>query len=206
VKNFVLTLGAALALVACSDTIAKEAAAGADTSPEIVAKWDSRPQGETWTEASLSALRSHGAPLVALVPADISEWCPAYPDATDEERKAFWIGLLSALAEHESTWRPDAVGGGGRWYGLVQISPATARGYGCQATTGEALKDGAANLSCAIRIWADTVTRDGVVAAGYEGVAADWGPFHQSRKRADMRAWVSSQSYCEVRTAELSSR
>ena len=90
------------------------------------------------------------------------------------------------------------MGGDGRWFGLVQISPATARGYGCDARSGEALKDGSANLSCAIRIWAETVPRDGVVSAGGGGIAADWGPMVQTRKREDMRAWVRQQDYCLV--------
>ena len=43
------------------------------------------------------------------------------------------------------------------------ISPATARSYGCEATSAEALNDGEANIACAIRIMSRTVTRDGVV-------------------------------------------
>ncbi len=186
-----------IAVSACDDSEPaddEEATSSASALP--VTKWDFQPQGEAWTQASLTALGGHGAPLVNSVPADTGDWCPGYPEASDAERKAFWTGLLSALAEHESTWRADAVGGGGRWFGLVQISPATARGYGCAATSGEALKDGAANLSCAIRIWSQTVTRDGVIAAGGGGVAADWGPFSQSRKREAMRSWVSEQPYC----------
>lgn len=158
-------------------------------------KWDFHPEGSAWTEASLRALGGHGVALVALTPRDIATWCPAYPDAGPEQRKAFWVGLASALAEYESTWNPRAIGGGGRWFGLLQISPATARGYGCAAGSGEALLDGPANLSCAIRIWAETVPRDGVVADG-GGVAADWGPMTRSGPRTDMAAWTRSQSYC----------
>ena len=160
-------------------------------------RWDHHGQSDAWTEATMAALRSHGAPLLQTVPGDIDTWCPAYPEADAEGRAAFWAGMFSALAKHESTWNPRAVGGGGRWFGLVQIAPATARGYGCAARTGEALKDGAANLSCAVRIAAVTVPRDGVVSAGMRGLAADWGPFHSSRKREDMRAWVRGQSYCQ---------
>jgi hypothetical protein len=159
-------------------------------------RWDHHPEAATWTETAFAALETHGAALPGLTPADIEAWCPAYPEASPPERKAFWTGLISTLAKHESTWNPAAVGGGGRWFGLVQIAPATARGYGCEARTGEALKDGTANLSCAIRIMARTVPRDGVVSAGMRGVAADWGPFHSSRKREDMRAWVRQQPYC----------
>jgi hypothetical protein len=36
----------------------------------------------------------------------------------------------------------------------------------------------------------ETVPRDGVVSRGMRGVAADWGPFHSSRKREDMRQWL----------------
>ena len=132
-----------------------------------------------------------------MVPSDISNWCPAYPTNDASAREAFWIGLLSALAKHESTFRPTVVGGGGKWYGLLQILPATARGYGCQATSRNALKDGGANLQCALRIMSVTVPRDGVVSYGMRGVAADWGPFHSRSKRHDMMSWMKNQPYCK---------
>ena len=160
-------------------------------------RWDHVRGSDRWTRAVMTALDTHGTRLVDTVPSDIEQWCPAYPDAPDWERKAFWAGLLSTLSKHESTWRANAVGGGGLWYGLVQILPATARGYGCQARTGEALKDGALNMSCAIRILNRTVPRDGVVSRGMRGVAADWGPFHSARKREDMRAWLVRQPFCQ---------
>ncbi len=164
-------------------------------------RWDHVAGSDAWTQATMAALSSHGAALPALLPADIADWCPggyAKQDAVGG-RSAFWAGLISALAKHESTWNPRAVGGGGRWFGLVQIAPATARGYGCAARSGgDALKNGPANLSCAVRIMAHTVPRDGgVVSRGARGVAADWGgPFHSSVKREDMRAWTRAQSYC----------
>lgn len=156
-------------------------------------RWDHRPEGEEWTEATLVALRSHGATLPATVPDGIDAWCPAYTEAPQEDREAFWAGLISALSKHESTYRPEAVGGGGKWFGLVQIAPATADGYGCNARSGDALKDGAANVSCAVRIMA-TKARDG--ADGVRAIASDWGPFHSASKREEMRAWVSQQPFC----------
>jgi hypothetical protein len=159
--------------------------------------WDHQPEAAEWTEATLAALRTEGAILLSEIPEDIESWCPGYPEADPTVRAAFWSGLLSALARHESTWNPQAVGGGGQWFGLVQISPRTADGYGCAADTGHELQDGAANLACAVRIAASTVTRDGVVAAGGDGLAADWGPFHNAAKREQMRDWVSSQAYCQ---------
>ena len=134
--------------------------------------------------------------LLDTVPEDIESWCPAYAEAGPDQRAAFWAGLVSALSWYESTHRPDAVGGGGRWFGLVQIAPATARYRGCAVGSGEALMNGAANLRCAVRIMAQNVERDGVVSRGMRGVAAEWGPFHSSQRREGMRAWVSAQAYC----------
>lgn len=134
--------------------------------------------------------------LLDTVPEDIESWCPAYAEAGPDQRAAFWAGLVSALSWYESTHRPDAVGGGGRWFGLVQIAPATARYRGCAVGSGEALMNGAANLRCAVRIMAQNVERDGVVSRGMRGVAAEWGPFHSSQRREAMRDWVSGQDYC----------
>ncbi len=160
-------------------------------------RWEHVAGSKLWTRAALSALKQHGRALESMVPADIAEWCPAYPTAGRDQRRAFWVGLLSTLAKHESTYRPYAVGGGGQWFGLLQILPATARGYGCRAGSGQALKHGPDNLSCGIRIMARTVARDGVVARGMRGVAADWGPFHSRAKRSDMMRWTRAQTYCK---------
>lgn len=189
-------LATALALGACAPQ--PDVARGFDEDGMPDLRWDHVDEDDAWTAAAMEALQTHGAPLVAHEPADIAAYCPGYPDASDEERAAFWAGLISALAKHESTWRETAVGGGGLWYGLTQIAPGTARGYGCEAKTGSALKNGEKNLSCAIRIMAHTVPRDGVVSQGMRGVAADWGPFHSSRKREDMKAWTRAQPYCQA--------
>lgn len=165
--------------------------------PVLTMKWDEKPEASRWTKATIDALQTHGTALSQTVPADIASWCPAYKDNDAAGRNAFWAGLLSTLSFYESTWRQAAVGSG-KWYGLVQILPATARGYGCKARSGAALKDGALNLSCAVRILSVTVPRDNVVSQGMRGVAADWGPFHSKRKREAMRQWIKGQNYCQA--------
>lgn len=175
-------------------TSVRPVARNIDPLPDM--RWSHRSEAEHWSRSALMALRSHASALPRTVPKDIAEWCPAYRSGDIAAREAFWVGLLSALAKHESTFRPTAVGGGGKWYGLLQILPATARGYNCQATSRSALKNGGANLQCALRIMAVTVPRDGVVADGMRGVAADWGPFHSRSKRTDMKSWMRQQPYC----------
>ena len=184
----ILSIIALCGLAAC----ATEPQPDAEVTP--VMRWDFRPDSQAWTEGTLDALESHGRVLPAMVPADVAEWCPGYEGQTEENRAAFWAGLFSALAKHESTWRPEAVGGGGLWYGLVQILPSTARAYGCDATTGAELKEPVANLRCGVRIAAHQVADRGTVRRGM----LDWGPFHSAAKRAEMSAWTRAQPYCAV--------
>ncbi len=164
-------------------------------------RWDHRGEATDWTLAILTALKTHGAVLEQLEPVDVDQWCPAYRSAPPEQRRAFWAGLLSTLAKYESGWNPRAAGGGGAWLGLLQIAPATARGVGCRAQSAEALKDGAANLSCGVRLAAYQMRRDNEILGGpgrWRGVARDWAPFRKSDKVADMRNWTRSQSYCAL--------
>ena len=164
-------------------------------------RWSHVPNHENWNEAAVLALQTHGLPLVEMVPEDIEAWCPAYPNADAEGRQAFWVGFMSALAKHESTYQPRVVSSNGKWFGLLQISPATARGYECRAGSGEALKVGGENLSCAVRIMAVTVPRDGVIHENdgrWRGVAADWGPLRVPAKRRDISTWLKAQPFCQA--------
>ncbi len=163
------------------------------------ARWDHRGDSQSWTWAAMSALAGHGDRLEQTVPRDIDNWCPGYAANGPRERRAFWVGMMSALSKHESTYRPEAVGGGGLWFGLLQIYPDTAQRYGCRARTGTALKDPEDNLACAIRIMNVTVPRDNAIAVHdgrWRGVAADWGPMTNRAKIADMAAWTRAQEYC----------
>lgn len=185
-------------------TAAPEASPRPVLRPEIVVPvlhWDEQRPGQAapanpaWGIALITAIRDRDR-LLQTVPEDIETWCPDYQENGLEERAAFWAGLVSALAWYESTHNARAVGGGGQWFGLIQIAPATARYRDCAVGTGEALMNGSANLRCGVRILAQNVLRDGVVSRGMRGVAAEWGPFHSRARREAMRDWVSSQSYC----------
>lgn len=198
-----MMVSAGFGLLACAapESVSDVALVTSDQPAEAdlpVARWDHKPQAAAWTETALAALDGPAARLVDITPADIETWCPGYATADEETRKAFWVGLVSALAKHESTWRPNVSGGDNQWHGLLQIAPATARGYSCEATTPEDLKTGPANLDCGLRILATTIPRDGVISAKGGGAAADWAPFLNAEKHADMVAWTRSQSYCQA--------
>lgn len=163
--------------------------------PVPATRWDHRPEAAAWTGATMQALAA--APgLLGHVPADVAEYCPAYPGATPAKRAAFWTGYLSALAKYESRWNPAAAGAGGRYRGLMQIAPATARGFGCDA---DALYEGGANLACAVRILAAEVPARGAIVegpAGMGGVAAHWPPARKPGNRAEIAAFTAAQDYC----------
>lgn len=162
-------------------------------------RWDAHPEAASWTASTLSAVAARDRDLAAQVPADIASYCPGYATAPLGARRAFWVGLLSATAKYESSYNPKATGGGGRYVGLMQISPRTAQAAGCEASSTEALKDGTANLECAVQIFAPHVGEDGQVAGnGNRGVARDWGPFKKPSMRAEIAQWTSAQDYCKV--------
>ena len=195
--RFPLSLVAVSALVLVGCVAGATGKTEANSGAQPVMRWDHRPEAARWTRTSMNMIAANDAVLAAKVPADIKGWCPGYDDATLTERRSFWAGLLSATAKHESTWNPKASGGGGRYIGLMQISPSTARAYRCEATSVDALKNGEANLACAIKILSKQVARDGVVAGGgNRGIGRDWGPFQSAAKRSDIAGWTKSQKYC----------
>ena len=160
--------------------------------------WDHAPQGSEWTKEALLQVADHDGELTSIVPDDIDVYCPGYAKASKDERRAFWVGLLSATAKYESGFNQAAVGGKGRYVGLMQISLSTARLYACDATSAADLKDGAANLSCAVDIVAPHIAADGMVAGkGNQGIARDWGPWQSAKNRATMAKWTRAQDYCQ---------
>ncbi len=164
-------------------------------------RWYHIRGSDLWTKTAMVALKSHGATVERTVPSDIDKWCPAYRQAGAHQRRQFWVGLMSTLAKHESTYRPHVSGDSGKSHGLFQIRVPTAQLYGCNAQSKAALLQPVNNVSCAIRIMSKTVPRDQAVShksSGKRGgMGADWGPFVQSAKREDMRAWVKRQDYCQ---------
>ena len=196
----VVLLCAALATVAACGKVnlPEPKTRSADFMPPM--RWDERPEAPDWTNATLLALQREGAVLTSSLPADVEEFCPGYADAAPDKRRAFWAGLLSAVAKYESSNNPKADGGSGRWRGLLQIAPRTAENFGCDVSGKDGLYDGSANLACGVRIMADQVGRDGRIASegsgGWLGMARDWLPLRNKDKRREIADWTRAQDYC----------
>ena len=190
---------ACLSLAACAEVKLPDLSGILPSAALPAMRWDNRPEAANWTRAAYAAVASHDAQLALTVPKDIALFCPDYPKASLSDRRAFWVALMSSTAKHESGFNPAASGGGGRYVGLMQISPQTARQYDCAASTSKGLKDGAANLQCAVKVFAPHVAEDGMVAGnGNRGIARDWGPFHNQSSRHEIASWTSAQNYCKA--------
>ena len=189
---------AAVLAFGLSGCVAGRADSGPSASPpDVPTRWDHHPEAGTWTAAAFVAVAEKDEVLAGRVPEDIAAWCPGYAGAPLDDRRAFWVGLMSAVAKSESSFNPAAAGGGGRYVGLMQISPTTAQANGCDATSAGALKDGGENLECAVEVFSRDVARDGVVAGkGNLGVGRQWMPLRKAGKRAEMAEWTASQPYC----------
>lgn len=178
-----------------SANIARLTDATASSAPNM--RWGNRAGSDDWTKAALSALDAEGVTLLSTMPSDVKNFCPGYATLNREERKHFWVGLLSSVAKHESGYNPGAKGGGGRYLGLMQISPATANHYDCDGS----MLNGSNNMACAVKIAARNVSRDGAIVSGqgkgWRGVARDWMPLRSASKRSDIAGWTKQQSYCE---------
>jgi hypothetical protein len=191
-----LTLSALALALLCSGPAWANEAKSANALPAM--RWDSAAKAAEWTAQALAQVAEHDAELTNLVPKDIEVYCPGYAQASTEDRRAFWVAIISATAKYESGFNAKALGLNGRYVGLMQISLATAHHSGCDATTTAGLKDGKANLSCAIDIVAPRVATDGMVAGdGNKGIARDWGPWAKARTRASIAKWTRAQDYCQ---------
>jgi len=171
-----------ICLVASASTQPRTSSEGAR------ADWDHVAAGAQWTRITAEQLRSIGQPLLDTVPRDVASFCPRYSSMARDDRVAFWVALISAMARFESGFDPGVsfdeyahcrtddcrrrmTTRDGRHVvsrGLLQLSQESANNYrGCSvAPRDEArLHDAAVNLTCSVAIMNRLVTRDGAISA-----------------------------------------
>lgn len=175
------------------------------------ADWDGKPGGREWTDSAHVAVVELGSELLTANPRDVRDYCPSYDRLNNEQRRAFWVYLLSRLARFESNHDPsvrftesfnDSQGNPVISRGLLQISRESANGYGCAIGEEAELHDPKINIRCGVRILKRWVAeRDGVIAARtngeWRGAARYWSPFRDESKRAQIASATASQSYCQ---------
>lgn len=168
-----------------------------DDIEDMDARWDGHnKRAEAWTLATARAVDQLGDALLTKIPGDIEYYCPKFSKLDREDRIAFWVHLISAMAEKESDFDED------QKYkekfndssntnvvsrGLLQLSKEAANLYGCQIEVGSELETGARNLRCGVRILNRWIERDGVIKGGekgaWRGAARYWAIFRTDKTR-----------------------
>ncbi len=141
------------------------------------AAWSKKNLDGSWTRITETAVDTSSLP--SAVPKDIGKFCPAYKHLPRKKRIQFWVGLLSSMAEFESTFDPGAAARGPSKdvfrrrdtnRGLLQISKESANqpGYSCGIKKAKRLHNPAIHLPCAVKILSTWVSADHVIAS-YKG-------------------------------------
>jgi len=180
------------------------------------AAWAKKNKDGSWTAAAETAITS--SQLTSAVPADIQTFCPAYLKMSPEERKIFWVGLLSIIARPESNFKPetkytesfaDAQGNKVVSRGLLQISieSANQKKYSCGIKKAEDLHDPSTNLACGVKILDAWVTTDNVIATygtgAPQGGGRYWSTLREKNKHLpELTKFTTSLKVCIAASQE----
>jgi len=185
-------------------------AAGAGHAQDYAA-WKNVNRDGSWTLAAENAVKA--TTLATLAPKDITAFCPAYDSLNADKRAHFWAGLLSAMAKHESGFKPetkyvepdivDANNQNVVSRGLLQISMESAnqKAYGCGIQRAHDLHKVDVNLNCAARIMRHWVEKDGLIAAASKpavGAARYWSVLRAWRGHlSEISGFTRGMEVCE---------
>lgn len=180
------------------------------------AAWSGHNQDGSWTRAAEYAVGNSELPK--LQPADIQQFCPQYRRLPHQQRKQFWVGLLSAMSGPESNFRPasfyqerfhDRKGKPVVSRGLLQISQESAnqQRYGCDIRHPALLHDPVINLACGVRILSLWVKRDQLIASpagsAPKGGGRYWSTLrHSNGKTAQISDFTRSLPVCQGKTSQ----
>jgi hypothetical protein len=179
-----------------------------DTAP----LWEAKiKNSKEWTSHVYIELDRLGQDLLDVIPADIVTYCPNYKNLSYEERKKYWIYLISAMVRFESNFDTnvsykegfnDSRGKPVISRGLLQISKESANGYECGIYDEKNLHDPLINLSCGVRILDRWVSRDGRIAGKvsgkWRGAARYWAVMREGDKTSykSILSWSKNLNIC----------
>jgi len=169
-------------------------------------RWDGHGNSDGWAAEVADGISEYGL-INAQAPADVAQFCPKYSGLSLEQKKMFWIYLVSSIAELESGFKTtatykenfnDSSGHKVISRGLLQISLESGNDYGCGIKNGEALFNSQVNLNCGVRILNHWIDKDGRIAGKggghWLGAARYWAPFRT--KLSKIKGWTKSIPFC----------
>ncbi len=141
--------------------------------------WEAKVSGsKAWTTHLNGALDTLGKDMLDVIPADATTFCGNYKSLSYNQRKQFWMYLMSYMTKYESGFNTktsytesfsDSSGKKVVSRGLLQISIESGRAYGCDLKTESDLHDPYKNLDCGVRILNRWLDRDGRFAGKVDG-------------------------------------
>lgn len=182
-----------------------------EPTPDVIrARWEaSQRDGGKWSQHAFDQLPVLGKDLINRTPADITAFCPGYENGNAVDKKNFWVYLLSAMTQLESSHNPtvsykesfnDSKGNPVISRGLLQISIESGNGYGCGFKNEQELHDPYKNLDCGLRILNRWIGGDGVISgksgSSWRGGARYWAVLRKDTHLANIRSWTKAQDIC----------
>ena len=179
----------------------------------VIPLWENHSsQGKNWTEHVQRELAINGKNLLDVIPADQNLFCPNYSNLSEQQRKAYWVFLISSMVRFESNFDPkmsftegfdDSQGRPVISRGLLQLSIESGNAYGCQFKSSQDLHDPLKNLSCGVRILDRWLDRDGRIGGKingkWRGGARYWSVLREGDKTSykSILRWSQNLSLCK---------
>jgi soluble lytic murein transglycosylase-like protein len=160
------------------------------------AAWAIRSKSGSWTKLTESAVKKTNLPTAK--PHDVSRFCPRYKKLGRPGRVKFWVALVSAVADAESSFEPKATSR--PIFSPYRMTPAISRGllqldkesaghkkYKCSIVDDIALYNPVTNLTCGVKILAIWVDTDNAISTYRDdrkpqGGGKYWGTLRQSNR------------------------
>jgi len=175
--------------------------------------WETKvADGKEWTNFLYTEIDRVGSHLINTIPADANLFCPNYANLSSNQRKQYWIFLLSSMVRFESNFKTntkytesfnDSAGNPVISRGLLQISIESSKGYSCGMTDANELHNPYKNLSCGLRILDRWLSRDfriaGKVSSKWQGGARYWSVLREGDKTSykSIVSWSQNLSFCK---------
>lgn len=179
----------------------------------VIPLWENHTsQGKAWTEFVNRELDLNGQNLLDVIPADQNLFCANYSNLSEQQRKAYWVFLISSMVRFESNFNPavsytegfdDAQGNAVVSRGLLQLSIESGNSYGCQFKSAQEVHDPLKNLSCGVKILDRWLSRDGRIAgkvsSKWRGGARYWSVLREGDKTSykSILSWSQNLSICK---------
>lgn len=189
-RHLILVLGLLLSGCATWNEALKEVQEEQSTTP-VVKKpeiaFKSEFPNKDWERFTIEALEAHGKELLDFEsPKDAETF--SFKAKTRQERKAFYLMLISLMAWRESSFKPDTKYeesghlAGVTSRGLLQISLDSGKSYNKNLKNAQELHDPKINLETGVMILNRWIPKDGYIGTDKKGGARYWSVLREHSK------------------------